>query len=111
MTTVQTYAKEIRCYRATAGGATKQAKKHAQFAADSYARAAQYRAAAAQLMAFGRPENLTSAAEYERMARLSEHLGDRFIQHSAFQDQQAVFYRGLAARYVAMSRSVEIEES
>jgi hypothetical protein len=110
MTTIQTYAREIRSHRATAGAATRQAKKHALFAADCYEQAASFRKHAAALMAYGR-RWAQDAAEWEHMARVSERLGDKYIQHSAFQDGQAEFYKNLAARYAAMSRPIEIEES
>lgn len=107
---VQTYIREIRSHRATAGAATKRAKAYAQTAETEYARAANYRRYAVQCMTFGRREDfLTQAAEYERMARESERRADRYIELSFSQDQHVAFYRELAARYVEMSRKIEID--
>ena len=101
------YAAQARSYRSTAAAFTVRATRDARFAEQEYARADWARRHAlwlTQRLHLNRPEEkYLSPAWYEQMAATSTRLADSMLQGSWKDDENAAFYRQLAATYRQMA--------
>ena len=91
------YRREARSHAARAGGATRSARRDAEFAAEQYEAAAKWTGIARERTA--RPSPWATAAEAERTAQVLTHLADSVLRASFRDDERAETYRQRAAKY------------